>query len=272
MIFDVRNYFLLFAFAIATGLFPLAAGQSNQQPNQAAPQPAAPSTPAPQLQQSPAPAVAPSGPVIVLDPAHGGTDLGARGANGIAEKDIVLQFARTTRAELAHQGIRAVMTRDDDSNPSYDARAAIANAYRDAIFISIHVSSTGNAGTARAYYYQFSNSRALAQATPTSTDLAPPAVGFTPWADAQRQYTDMSHYFADTLQHELGLRFSGSPAISTGVAIRGLESVAAPTVAVEISSMAVSDPGSLLPFSGSLATSISHAILAFRPPGSAETK
>ena len=119
----------------------------------------------------------------MLDPAHGGTDTGARGATGVAEKDIVLQFARTVRAELVRQNIRVVTTRDDDSNPSYDARAAIANGYRDAIFISIHVSSTGNAGTARAYYYRFSNSSVSAPASSSAAEgLAPspinlPAVG-----------------------------------------------------------------------------------------------
>ena len=228
--------------------------------------------------------------MIVLNPAHGGTDTGARGANGTAEKDVVLQFARTVRAELMRQGFRVVMTRDDDSNPSYDDRAAMANAYRDAIFISIHVSSTGNAGTARAYYYHFSNpmtpppallgttaggSRSATQeatATVPSQTAASAAPTFTPWAEAQKQYVDASRHFADVLQVELAQRFSGSPAASSGVAIRGMQSVAAPAVAVEISSVSASDPNSLLALGVPLAISVSHAVLAFRPPGSAETK
>ena len=207
----------------------------------------------------------------MLDPAHGGTDTGARGASGVAEKDIVLQFARTVRAELVRQNIRVVTTRDDDSNPSYDARAAIANGYRDAIFISIHVSSTGNAGTARAYYYRFSTSSASAPASSSAAEgLAPSPINFLPWAEAQKPFVDASHRLADLMQHELGLRFSGSAASSAGVAIRGLQSVTAPAVAVEISSISVPDPNSLLPLAGSLATAVSHAVLAFRPPGSAE--
>jgi N-acetylmuramoyl-L-alanine amidase len=228
--------------------------------------------------------------VIVLNPAHGGTDTGARGANGTAEKDVVLQFARTVRAELMRQGFRVVMTRDDDSNPSYDDRAAMANAYRDAIFISIHVSSTGSAGTARAYYYHFSNPMSPAPAplgtsaggsgptTSENTTTAPvqapasPGPTFTPWAAAQKPYVDASHHFADVLQVELAQRFSGSPAASSGVAIRGMQSVAAPAVAVEISSVSVTDANSLLALGVPLAISVSHAVLAFRPPGSAETK
>src|SRR5277367_5373274 len=125
-------------------------------------------------QTSPAPvqgtpqAVTPAGPVIVLDPAHGGTDTGARG-EAIVEKDVALQIARTVRAGLQRQGYRVVMTRNDDSNPSYDDRAAVANAYREDIFISLHVASTGAPGTVRAYYMQFADPVAAEVATNPST-------------------------------------------------------------------------------------------------------
>ena len=281
MLFAVRNYLLLLTLIAATGFFPVAAGQNDQQPNQTAEPPAAtvPAQPAQQVPApTPAPAVVQTGPVIVLNPAHGGTDTGARGANGITEKEVVLQFARTMRGEIMRQGFRVAMTRDDDSNPSYDDRAATANAFRDAIFISIHVSSTGAAGTARAYYYRFSSSLPPVDvsATPAgdiSAPIPPPTVpGFTPWAEAQKPYVDASHHFADVLQGELAQRFSGSPAASAGVAIRGLRSVGAPAIAVEISSVSISEPSSLMSLGAPLATSVSRAILAFRPPGSAETK
>jgi N-acetylmuramoyl-L-alanine amidase len=267
-------------FGIAAVLLPLASGHPNQANNQATPPPAAqpPAPPVqltlpPQQAATPPPTVASTGPVVVLDPAHGGTDTGARGANGAAEKDIVLQYSRTIRAELAAQNIRVVTTRDDDSNPSYDARATIANGYHDAIFISLHVSSTGNTGTARTYYYQFSNFSPSASIASTAAEtLGPLPTGFVPWAQAQKPLTDASRRLADILQHELGLRFSGSPATSSGVAIRELQSVASPAIAVEISSISAPDPNSLLPLAGSLATAISRAAMAFRPPGSAEGK
>ncbi len=101
--------------------------------------------------------------MIVLDAAHGGTDTGARGETGIVEKDVVLQIARTVRAELERQGYRVVMSRNDDSNPSYDERAAMANASRDAIFISLHIGSTGNPGTVRAFYDQLATPCATAR-------------------------------------------------------------------------------------------------------------
>src|ERR1700733_8970000 len=102
-------------------------------PVEASPPSQTPAANAPAPPPAPTPPV-PASPVIVIDPAHGGTDAGARGENAI-EKDIALQLARSIRAVLERQGYRVVMTRNDDSNPSYDDRDATANAYRDAIFI-----------------------------------------------------------------------------------------------------------------------------------------
>jgi len=215
----------------------------------------------------------------VLDPAHGGTDPGARGQNGPIEKDVVLQFARVARVELVRQGYRVVMTRDDDSNPSYDDRAAFANSYHDAIFITLHISSTGTAGTARAYFYQFwtpfppqSKSPAADEQNPPVRAFPPLASTLIPWNEAQRNYADASHRLADQLQIQLAQPFTGSPAMSKAAAVRGLRSVAAPAVAIEISSVADSNAASFTAMATPLAVSISKGIQAFRPANSAGAK
>jgi N-acetylmuramoyl-L-alanine amidase len=196
-----------------------------------------------------------SGLVVVLDPGHGGTDTGARGAGGAVEKDVVLNFARIARAELERQGFRVVMTRNDDSTLSYDERAAIANAHRDAVFVSFHVSSTGTSGIARVYSYRFS----------TSVPEASTSSGLIPWTDAQQPYVDASHRLADILQIELAQRFAGSPALSTAVPVRELRSITAPAVAIEISSVSVADPNSLTAFAPPLVTAITRALTIYRP-------
>ena len=210
------------------------------------------------------------GPVIVLDPAHGGIDNGARGQNGVVEKDLVLLFARTARLALEREGFRVVMTRNDDSDPSYDDRAALANSYRDVIFVSFHISSTGALHTARAYFYQFpdiipttAGSNSSVPSTPSRPARAP---GLVAWEEAQRPYTDASHHLADVLQADLAQRFPGSPSASSAVAVRVLRSVGAPGVAVEISSVTVSDPNELGAMAAPISTAIVHAIVASRPP------
>jgi N-acetylmuramoyl-L-alanine amidase len=226
---------------------------------------------------SPQPSAA-VGPVIVLDPAHGGTDTGARGET-VVEKDVVLQIARSVRAELERQGYRVFMTRNDDSNPSYDDRAAVANAYRDVIFISLHVASTGGAGTVRAYYTQFATPIppapvAAAAGKPAATTRAPnsPAPALVEWDEAQRPYLNASHRLADVIQGELAQAFSGSPSAATGVPVRALRSITAPAVAVEISSVSTPTPDLLTASAVPLADAIARAIAETRQVDAGATR
>jgi N-acetylmuramoyl-L-alanine amidase len=250
----VRNSLFLVVFVAAVfASQPLsAAGQIPPAPQQETPPPAA----------TPTQPSAPSGPLIVLDPAHGGTDSGARGET-IVEKDVVLQMARTVRAELERQGYRVVMTRGDDSNPSYDDRAAVANAHRDAIFISLHVSSTGAPGTVRAYYTQFGTAPVVVAAIANSKTSNPSASQLVVWEEAQRPYLDASRRLADLIQGELAQAFSGSPPTSTGVPVRAMRSVGAPAVAVEVSSVSTPTPDLLTASAAPLGAAIARAIAAF---------
>jgi N-acetylmuramoyl-L-alanine amidase len=240
-----------------------AAAQQEQQGNQ---------------QQTPLPpnqATAPAGPVIVLNPAHGGTDTGARGENAPMEKDLVLQMARGVKAELERQGFRVVMTRNDDSNPSYDDRAAMANAYSDAIFISLHIASTGTAGTVRTYYDQLGTPYVLPNGTASAAGKAVPlaAVGLNSWNEAQRAYLNSSHGLANLIQIMLAQKFSGSPLTPLGAAVRDLRSVAGPALAIELSSVSAPDPVALANSAAApLGDAIARAVTAFRAatPGGAK--
>lgn len=275
MISRVRGYFLGAAFLglLSIGGVRHAAQQptpQNQTAQPKGPAQASPATPVPSL------------PVIVLDPGHGGTDTGARGGNGTLEKDVVLQFARAARAEFERLGFRVVMTRSDDSDPSIDERAAIANSYPNAIFITMHVASTGAPGTARAYYEQFPSSETLAMTTDSPASQAaggnsaspgaPTRPGPIPWRHAQDAYTSASHRLADLVQSELDRQFSGSPNASRAAMVRGLRSVEAPAVAVETSTISTNDPTSLLAMAGPLAAALTRAVREFEtaPAGANE--
>jgi N-acetylmuramoyl-L-alanine amidase len=157
------------------------------------------------------------------------------------------------------------MTRNDDSNPSYEDRAAAANAYRDAIFVSLHVSSTGATGNTRAYFYEFS---LPFQATDASLSSEPVKQGFRtaiPWEEAQRPFADQSRRLANLVQIELAHRFPQSPNAPTPAPVRNLRSVSGPAVAVEISSVSVTDPIALTSLSGPFAASVARGIAAFHP-------
>ena len=190
--------------------------------------------------------------MVVLDPAHGGTDLGARGTEGIRESEVVLQFATQVRKALEAQGFQVVQTREGNENPSFDDRSARANAQRGAVFISLHVASTGLAGTARVY---------TMPDLPTTNDGS----GLIVWDRAQAPFTSLSHKLGDLVQAELARRFKGSPNGAQVAPVRQLRTTAAPAIAVEISSVSVADRATLDRMIPGVADAIARAVTAFKP-------
>jgi N-acetylmuramoyl-L-alanine amidase len=189
----------------------------------------------------------------VIDPAHGGTDSGARGAAGALEKDIVLVFARVLRTELQRQGFRVVLTREADADVSLGVRAAIANGPRRGIFISLHVASLGPAGTARAYYFP-----------PPAGDAEPVGQGnrLVPWERAQEMFSALSRRLAELVQVQLGQKLRGSPEAPAAAAVRQLRIVAAPAIAVEVSSITV-ERKELEQMARAMAEAIARGVAAF---------
>src|SRR5690242_4887039 len=79
--------------------------------------------------------------VAVVDPGHGGGQEGAISPAGEKEKDLALEIARRIAARLKAQGARVVLTRTGDIEVPLANRAAIANAIRADLFVSIHLNS-----------------------------------------------------------------------------------------------------------------------------------
>ncbi len=79
------------------------------------------------------------GVVVVIDPGHGGDDVGAIGAGGSHEKDVVLAVARELKTLIDRQpGMRAVLTRDGDYYIGLRERMTRARAKGADLFVSIH--------------------------------------------------------------------------------------------------------------------------------------
>lgn len=79
-----------------------------------------------------------SGATVVLDPGHGGEEPGAVGPGGTREKDVNLAIALETKRQLEAQGATVTLTRTGDYRITIASRAAIAQALRPTLFISIH--------------------------------------------------------------------------------------------------------------------------------------
>ena len=75
---------------------------------------------------------------VVIDAGHGGRDSGTTSRRGGMEKTDTLDVAQRLEPKLRAAGFRTVMTRTDDHFVELNQRAAISNAQRNAIFLSIH--------------------------------------------------------------------------------------------------------------------------------------
>jgi N-acetylmuramoyl-L-alanine amidase len=101
---------------------------------------------------------------VVIDPGHGGVDRGGIPGQRVPEKVMALDVAFRLRARLEAAGLRTVMTRHDDTFISLPQRVAIANAQRNAVFISVHFNATPRpeAEGFETYYYSRRSARLAA--------------------------------------------------------------------------------------------------------------
>src|SRR6266568_1400293 len=150
---------------IATAVYGLAAPSSLSAREKHAVAPRA--TPAPRPQTPTAVIPESSGPstVVVIDAGHGGFDRGGIPGQRVPEKNMTLDVAQRLKAVLTAYGYRVVMTRDSDVFVPLGTRVAIANSYRNAIFVCIHFNAArrGSASGIETYFYS-SQSLPLASA------------------------------------------------------------------------------------------------------------
>lgn len=100
---------------------------------------------------------------VVIDPGHGGKDVGTHGPSGLYEKEVVLDVARRLGALIEDRlGSEVVYTRSEDSFIGLEERTHIANDRKADLFLSIHANSSPlrTAAGVEMYYLNFTTSRA----------------------------------------------------------------------------------------------------------------
>ncbi len=160
---------------------------------------------------------------IVLDPGHGGKEVGAVGAGGLLEKDLTLAICRKLASSLAAKtGARVVLTRDDDSLVSLDQRTALANQYKADLFLSVHLNAAVGkvAKGSETYFLSLEASDELARKAAETENAASASDASSDlklilWDLAQQAYLGESSRFAQAIQEEMNA--------ATGVANRGVK-------------------------------------------------
>ena len=81
--------------------------------------------------------------MIVLDAGHGGKDAGAVGRRlRLKERDLTLSITKKVKNILEDNGIKAIMTRPNDTFIPLPERSRIANSSGADLFVSIHVNAS----------------------------------------------------------------------------------------------------------------------------------
>jgi len=247
---------------------------STSPPAQTVSQPGAPGSDLPALGQSQAPALR----TLVIDPGHGGDELGARGPAGTYEKDLTLDVARRLKASIEGRlGIRVLLTRDEDRLVPLDERASIANNNKADLFLSIHANASPrpDARGAEVFYLSLDGygdeARKLAE-SPQGTPL--PALGggsreieLILWEMAQARHLAESAALAGFMEEELRRRVEMSARPIQQAPFRVLVSANMPAVLVEMAFLSNAQQETQLgtdEFKNQIAQSLYDAIVRYR--------
>jgi N-acetylmuramoyl-L-alanine amidase len=93
-------------------------------------------------------------PLVVLDPGHGGVDMGAQSRPGDMEKMIVFDFAQALKTKIEARGKqRVALTREEDVYIPLNDRVRFARERGAALFLSIHADTLGAGGVRGATIY-----------------------------------------------------------------------------------------------------------------------
>ena len=185
--------------------------------------------------------------VVVIDPGHGGADIGVETENGLMEKTLTLAIARLLESKLEERGIKTRITRNRDVSLSPEQRSSVGKFYSTRAFVSLHFGSSPSAATQGPVVYfsrpQIQEQRSLNSGgaegrTPAGSGNAPDKASpdramMIPWNEGQKPWVEKSASLARSLQDSLNRVFLTNNRIME-VPITVLEPVKAPAVLLEI--------------------------------------
>jgi N-acetylmuramoyl-L-alanine amidase len=250
-----------------------------------------------------APAIEPAAPpppsapaiTIVVDPGHGGGEIGAVGPGGLQEKEVTLQIARRLAAAIPKLvSSRVVLTRDSDSTISLDDRTSLANHEKANLFLSLHANSSRAAGAhgSETYYLSLETADRLSQEVAQRENQmanapSPPSGGageapnpdldFILWDLAQSAHINESSRLAEAIQTQLNVVSKTENRGIKQAPFRVLAGATMPAVLVEIGFISHADEEKQLrsaAFQESVAQAIAKAVGEFfarRPPAAPVT-
>lgn len=159
---------------------------------------------------------------VVIDAAHGGSDLGAKLSPTLDEKSVTLTLAEHLRSLLAAHRISVVMARTSDLSLPLSARADIANHAKAGACLILHATTSGVG------IHLFTSSLASA---PLTHALA--------WDSAQSAYVNQSVRLSSDI--DASFEHTTVPVIVGRTFLRPLDNLTCPAIAIELAPKPSSD-------------------------------
>jgi len=192
--------------------------------------------------------------VIFLDPAHGGSDDGAKLGEDSVEKDATLAFAQRLKALLEAHSFTVITTRDaaqdNAAAPTLDQRVEAANRSHAVACILLHAANGGHG----IHIYT-----SALPSSPFTTIDSDPTKPIQPWDTAQAASLADSQRLASDLATAInGIRV---PLIVGHVSVKPIDSMTCPAVAVELAPLST-DSGQTSPADSAYQDRIAQALAA----------
>ena len=168
--------------------------------------------------------------LILIDPAHGGPDPGAKLADTLSEKSFTLAFGTRLRAILTTSGFSVISTHEADPTVTFttDQRAEIANHAHPIACLILHATDSGNG-----------IHLITSELPPPDDTYDPDAHRPIPWNTAQAASIPQSLALAN--QIGLALNHTKLPVLITRASIRPLDNLTCPAIAIEIAPLTRDD-------------------------------
>jgi len=208
---------------------------------------------------------------VVVDPGHGGSDVGTVGHNRTYEKNVNLEVAKRLKRLLERQGFGVVMTRDDDRHVALAERAEIANNAGGDCFISLHCNAWYNDGAKGVETYFLSPAKSdwsqSVEATENQAGAQTDDVDFIVWELVQNRFISSSSDLAEVVQRSVSERLDVTDRGVRQAGFRVLVGAFMPAVLVEMGFL--SNPGEerrlgRSSYQQDIAEAIAEAVVEFR--------
>ena len=171
--------------------------------------------------------------IIVIDPGHGGREIGARGADGTAEKTVALELAQMIAAEL-QRDYKVTLTRTDDYHVDLDSRTALANHLKADVFVSLHTGGSFVFSTAGAIVYHYQGASNSASTWGENPVLQGEINNMPiPWDRLQDSYREKSRVLARRIRSRLSKIDSIKDSRVQGAPLTVLQGAQMPAILIE---------------------------------------